>query len=69
METLQLQYVTDEEGHTTSVIVPIELWRELISEKETAYLLQSDEMRKRLMAAKERDSGIPFEVVREKFGI
>jgi len=69
MHELRLQYVNDEEGRTTSVIVPIELWRELTSEKETAYLLQSDEMRERLLAAKTRETGIPYEVVREKLGI
>jgi hypothetical protein len=32
----------------TGVIVPIELWREISSEKETAYLLQSEAMKRRL---------------------
>lgn len=31
-----IQYVTDEKGNPTSVIVPIELWREIESERETA---------------------------------
>lgn len=69
MGELPLQYVSDEEGRTTSVIVPIEMWRELISEKETIYLLQSDAMRERLLSAKTRESGIPYEVVREELGI
>ena len=45
------------------------LWREILSEKETAYLLRSEPMRLRLLAALERQDGIPFEVVREKLGI
>ena len=69
MSDLQLQYVSDEKGKTTSVIVPIELWRELISENETAYLLQSDTMRERLLAAMTRETGIPYEVAREELGI
>jgi len=64
-----IQYISDEEGEFTGVIVPIELWREIISERETAYLLKSDTMKKRLLAAKKRDEGIPFEVVREELGI
>jgi antitoxin YefM len=64
-----IQYISDEEGKPTGVIVPIELWREIVSERETAYLLKSEAMKKRLLVAKNRDEGIPFEVVREKRGI
>ena len=64
-----IQYVSDESGEPTAVIVPIELWREIESEKETAYLLKSENMRRRLMEAKERQTGIPFEEAREKLGI
>ncbi len=69
MSQLNLQYVSDENGVTTSVIVPIELWQEIIVEKETAYLLKSEAMKKRLLEAKNRRTGIPFEVAREKLGI
>jgi len=69
MAQLSIQYVTDENGTTTSVIVPIELWREIEAERETAYLLKSGAMKKRLLEAKNRQDGIPFEVVREKLGI
>jgi hypothetical protein len=65
----EIQYVSDEAGNPVSVIVPIELWREIESEKETAYLLKSETMKRRLLEAKERQSGIPFEEVREKLGI
>jgi hypothetical protein len=64
-----IQYVSDESGNPISVIVPIELWREIESEKETAYLLKSENMRRRLLQAKKRHSGIPFEEAREKLGI
>jgi len=69
MAQLSIQYVTDENGTTTSVIVPIELWREIEAERETAYLLKSEAMKRRLLEAKKRQDGIPFEVVREKLGI
>lgn len=65
----EIQYVSDESGNPVSVIVPIELWREIESEKETAYLLKSENMKRRLLEAKERQSGIPFEEVRQKLGI
>ena len=64
-----IQYVSDETGNPTAVIVPIELWREIESEKETAYLLKSENMKRRLMEAKDRQAGIPFEEAREKLGI
>ncbi len=64
-----IQYVSDESGNPTAVIVPIELWREIDSEKETAYLLESENMKRRLLEAKERQTGIPFEEAREKLGI
>jgi len=64
-----IQYISDESGNPTAVIVPIELWREIESEKETAYLLKSEPMKRRLLEAKERQTGIPFEDAREKLGI
>jgi len=69
MGQLSIQYVTDENGNTTSVIVPIELWREIESERETAYLLKSEVMEKRLLEARSRSEGIPVEAAREKLGI
>jgi PHD/YefM family antitoxin component YafN of YafNO toxin-antitoxin module len=66
---LEIQYVSDESGEPTAVIVPIELWREIESEKETAYLLKSENMKRRLLEAKERQTGIPFEEALEKLGI
>jgi PHD/YefM family antitoxin component YafN of YafNO toxin-antitoxin module len=64
-----IQYVSDESGQPTAVIVPIELWREIESEKETAHLLKSENMKRRLLEAKERQTGIPFEEALEKLGI
>jgi hypothetical protein len=65
----QIQYISDGQNNVTGVIVPIELWHELQSEKETAYLLKSDTMKKRLIEAKNRKEGIPFDEVCEKLGI
>lgn len=66
MGRANIQYVLDEKGNPTSIIVPIELWWEIQSEKETAYLLKSKAMKKRLLEAQKRREGIPFEVAREK---
>jgi PHD/YefM family antitoxin component YafN of YafNO toxin-antitoxin module len=65
----EIQYVSDESGNPVAVIIPIELWREIESEKETAYLLKSENMKRRLLAAQERQDGIPFEEACEKLGI
>jgi PHD/YefM family antitoxin component YafN of YafNO toxin-antitoxin module len=64
-----IQYISDEEGNPTGVIVPIEIWREIASERETAYLLRSEAMRQRLLEARERREEIPFDEVRQKLGI
>ena len=64
-----IQIVSNEAGEPTAVIIPIELWREIASERETAYLLKSDTMRQRLMAAKQRAEGISLEAAVEKLRI
>ena len=69
MNATDIQYVSDGTGHTISVIVPIELWREIEVERETAYLLRSETMKRRLLDAKNRQDGIPFEEACEKLGI
>jgi hypothetical protein len=66
---IHIQYVTDENGEPTGVIVPIDLWQEIVSDSETAHLLKSEPMRERLLAALGRDEGIPFEAVRAKLGV
>ena len=65
----QVQYISDEKGNLQGVIVPIELWREILSERETAYLLKSEAMERRLLEAMQRRDGIPFEQAIEKLGI
>lgn len=69
MATQGIRYVSDEEGRPVEVIVPIDLWREIESERETAYLLQSSVMRRRLLDAMGRDSGIPGDEALEKLGV
>lgn len=65
----QIQYISDENEKITGVIVPIDLWREIQSEKETAYLLKSETMRKRLLKAKNRKEGISFDEACKRLGI
>ncbi len=65
----EVQYISDEVGNAIGVIVPIELWREIASEKETAYLLKSKKMKERLLEAKERNEGISWEETRDNLGI
>jgi antitoxin YefM len=61
MADAEIQYISDESGETTAVIVPISLWREIESERETRYLLKSVTMKRRLLEAKDRNEGIPVE--------
>jgi antitoxin YefM len=69
MADAEIQYVSDEHGEPTAVIVPITLWREIESERETAYLLNSETMKRRLLEAKERQEGLSLEAAVEKLGI
>ena len=69
MSQTEIQYISDESGNPVGVIVPIELWREIESERETAYLLKSENMKRRLLEAKERQDGISLEEAVEKLGI
>jgi antitoxin YefM len=64
-----IQFVSDADGKPISVIVPIDLWREIESERETAYLLKSETMKRRLLEAKDRQQGISLEDARAKLGI
>ena len=66
---MDIQIVSNEAGEPTAVIVPIELWREIASERETAYLVRSETMKQRLMAAKNRVEGISIEAAVEKLRI
>ncbi|MBZ5609416.1 MAG: prevent-host-death protein [Acidobacteriia bacterium] len=69
MPDAEIQYVSDESGEPTAAIVPISLWREIESERETAYLLKSEAMKRRLIEAKERQQGLTLDEAVEKLGI
>ncbi len=64
----EIQYVSDAEGKPVGVLIPIELWREIESEHETAYLLKSETMKQRLVEAKNRRNGISLEDAVEQIG-
>ncbi len=65
----EIQYISDEQNNVTGVIVPIDLWQEIQSEKETAYLLKNETMKKRLLEARNRKENIPFDDACKKLGI
>ncbi|MCD4787859.1 MAG: prevent-host-death protein [Desulfobacterales bacterium] len=65
----QVQYISDENKNVTGVIVQIDLWKEIQAEKETAYLLKSETMKRRLLEAKNRREGIPFDEACKKLGV
>lgn len=69
MPEIDIQIVSNEDGEATAVIVPIALWKEIASERETAYLLKSETMRQRLKAALERRSGVAVEDAVAKLGL
>ena len=69
MANAEIQYVSSESGEPVAVIVPIELWREIESESETAYLLKSVTMKNRILQAAQRQQDLSSEEVIEKLGL
>lgn len=69
MMDAEIQIVSNANGQPTAVIVPIELWREIESERETDYLLKSENMKRRLLDARASKEFIPFDAAIEKLGL
>lgn len=69
MNQTDIQYVSDKKGQTVAVIVPIDLWHDIESERETAYLLRSPTMKRRLLEAKNRQGELGLEEVCETLRI
>ena len=69
MSEADIQIVSNEAGEPTAVIVPIALWKEIASERETGYLLKSQTMRQRLQAALERVNGVSLDDAVAKLGL
>ena len=74
---MSVQYVTDDAGNPTAVVVPIDEWYALISKvyaveptrDDTEYLLQSEAMKKRLLEARARSGGRSWEEVKDALGL
>ncbi len=62
-------HISDTDGKEVGVIVPIDLWHEIEAEHETASLLKSDTMKRRLLEAKRRQGGISLEATLERVGM
>lgn len=69
MNDPQVQYVSDDQGEVTGVILSIQLWRDILSELETQHLLKSETMRQRLLVARQRSSGIAFDSAITELGL
>ena len=65
----EISYVSDSDGNTVGMIVPTELWREIESERETAYLLKSETMKRRLLEAKEQQGSVSLEEAHADLGV
>ena len=74
---MALQYVTDEVGEPTAVVVPIEEWDEIIhrlsqsepARNDTDYFFRSDTMKRRLLEARKRKEGKSWDEVRDALGL
>jgi hypothetical protein len=65
----EITYVSDSAGKTVGLIAPTELWREIESERETAYLLKSETMKRRLLEAKVQQGSVSLEEARAELGV
>ena len=69
MATMEIQYISDADGNDVGVVVPIALWHEIASERETTYLVRSEAMKRRLLEARNRTVGISLEDACAKLGV
>jgi antitoxin YefM len=69
VENADIQIVSHEAGEPTAVIVPVEHWREIESERDIAYLPRSETMKQSLPAARQRQEGLSLDAVVEKLRI
>ena len=65
----EVPVLVNEQGETIAVVVPIAQWEKLSHSDATSYLLSSETMKKRLIEAKQRQTGISLEAACEKLGI
>lgn len=74
---MSIQFIVNDLGDPTSVVVPIEEWQELVAKlqqaeperNDTEYLLGSPEMKRRLMESLGRAGGKSWDEVRNALGI
>lgn len=74
---MPIQYVTDDAGKPTAVIVPIEEWDTLLNKlyaeeperDDTEYLLKSKTMKKRLLEAKDRSKVKTWEEIQDALSL
>ena len=64
-----MQFISDERGEVTGVIIPIDDWREIESELETRHLLGSPAMRDRLLESMNRTDAVPLDEALQKLGL
>lgn len=64
-----VQYISNQQGDVTGVIVPIDIWQDLISELETQHLLKNETMRQRLSEALSRQGGVSLSQAVEQLGL
>lgn len=69
IDTNKINYISDEAGHRSAAIVPIDVWREIESEIETRYLLDNPAMRKRLLEAVSRSESISLSEATQRLGV
>lgn len=65
----KLKQVVDADGKSVAVVVPIELWREITSALETAYLQDDPVLMERVRNPSAPEQGIPLEQVVRRAGL
>lgn len=69
MNDSQVQYISADQGEVTGVILPIQLWQDILSELKTQHLMKGDTMWQRLLEAKHRNRRIVFDSAMSQLGL
>lgn len=67
--SFELQYISDDSGEISGVVLPIEFWNKINCEEETEYLLQSNKNKSRLLESLNRDEFITKDEAYARIGI
>lgn len=64
-----IQYISNDNGEISGVVLPIDFWNRINCNDETEYLLQKDKNKKRLIESLNREEELSKEEAYERLGL